>query len=170
MDADAKSKTPGESCVSHRAASLASFLQTAVQAFMRRQVHTSLLFLHFLRESPPESLIRFIKGGFVRLKGDASEWARCRLCQDSSLRLRGRWSAVARCERQRGGFLRSLEQRGKRFDVGVSPRRFFYGSVVKRCSTVLDVQSLSLKSGGEAWRGARMAPLPDEPFRMCYGC
>ena len=24
---------------------------------------TSLLFLHFLRESPPESLIRFIKGG-----------------------------------------------------------------------------------------------------------
>lgn len=62
VDADAKSKTPGESFVSHRAASLASFLQAAVQAFTRRQVHTSLLFLHFLRESPPESLIRFIKG------------------------------------------------------------------------------------------------------------
>ena len=89
VDADAKSKTPDESFVSHQAASLASFLQAAVQAFTRRQVHTSLLFLHFLRESPPESLIRFIKGGSVRLKGDASEWVRCRLCQGSLLRLRG---------------------------------------------------------------------------------
>lgn len=113
-----KSKTPGESCVSHRAASLASFLQTAVQAFMRRQVHTSLLFLHFLRESPPESLIRFIKGGFVRLKDDASEW--------------GPMSAMPRqlpaLERamERGGEVRKATRRvpafvgtrGKRFDVG----------------------------------------------------